>query len=426
MAIDSKRPILAKPEQFEREATAIRLYATDVVQSELAKAKALFAQSPLASDASARATIDRATEAIAFASSLYAANNSTVTPFILWATNAAHAWNGMVVPSSGYGLDAPDNIYRSATFDGAGRYRIRGTVQGAAPTQETFVVYRSLPGVEKTMTAGRMDEIAGVKSEDFVLDADGGFTITIDADPANGRPNHLQVPADLHGMHLMVRDSLADWTKALPYELSIERLDDPPPEARRSDAEMAARAAQALAGNARFWLNWFETYVQSKPLNEIPQPWRRVQGWGMTQQGRFSLADDEAWLMTLDPLGAKFFDFQISDPWTKAVEYVARTGSFNESQAEPNDDGSITLVASPTDPGLWNWLDTAGLTSGTFQVRWQSLPLSAQDEKAVREVRVVKLKDLPSQLPKGARFVTPDERAAQLRERVASYSNRLR
>jgi hypothetical protein len=426
MTTASNRPILAKPEQFEREATALRLFESAAVQGELAKAKALFAKSPLASDESGRSTIDRATEAIAFASSLYAANNNTVEPFILWATNAEHRWNGMVVPSSGYGLDAPDNVYRSATFDGAGRYRIRGTAQGAAPSQETFVVYRSLPGVEKTMTAGRMDEIAGLKSEDFVLDADGGFTITIDADPANGRPNHLQTPADLHGLHLMVRDSLADWTKELPYELSIERLDDAPPQPRRSDAEMAAQAAQALAGNARFWLNWFETYVHAKPLNEIVPPWRRVQGWGMTQQGRFSLADDEAWLITLDPLGARFFDFQISDPWTKAVEYVTRTGSFNASQAHLDDDGCITLVASPKDPGVWNWLDTGGLTSGTFQVRWQSLPASAQSEKAVRDVRVVKLEALASLLPKGARFVTPEQRVAQQRERAASYSNRLR
>jgi hypothetical protein len=419
------RPILAKPEQFEREATALRLFKSEALQGELARAKALFAKSHLAGDESGRSTIDRATEAIAFAASLYAANNSTVKPFILWATNAEHRWNGMVVPSSGYGLDAPDNIYRSATFDGAGRYRIRGTVQGAEPAQETLVVYRSLPGISKTMTAGRMDEIAGLKSEDFVRDAEGGFTITIDADPANGRPNHLQVPADLHGLHLMIRDSLADWSKERPYELSIERLDDAPPEPLRGDAEMSAQAAQVLAGYAPFWLNWFETYLHAKPLNEIVPPWRRMQGWGMTQQGRFALADDEAWLITVDPLGAKFFDFQISDPWSKAVEYVTRTGSFNASQAQLSDDGSITFVALPGDPGLWNWLDTGGLASGTFQVRWQSLPESAQSELAVREVSIVKLKDLPSRLPKGMRVVTPEQRAAQLRERASSYDNRL-
>jgi hypothetical protein len=426
MAIPGAGPILAKPEQFEREAAAIRLVQSEAVQAELAKAKALFAKSPIASNESGRSTIDRATEALAFAASLYAANSSAAKPFNLWATNAEHRWNGMVVPSSGYGLDAPDNIYRSATFDGAGRYRIRGTVQGGAPAQQTFVVYRSLPSMAKTMTAGRMDEIAGLKSEDFVREADGGFTITVDADPADGRPNHLQVPADHHALHLMVRDSLADWTTELPYELSIERLDEAAAEPKLSEAELAARAAEVLAGSAPFWLNWFETYMYVKPLNEIVSPWRRGQGWGMTQQGRFALEDDEAWLVTLDPLGAKFFDFQISDPWTKAVEYVDRTGSFNASQAHHNDDGSITLVASPRDPGIWNWLDTSGLTSGTYQVRWQSLPGTATDELAVREARVVKMANLQAHLPKTMRLVTPEQRLAQQRERASSYANRLR
>jgi hypothetical protein len=44
----------------------------------------------------------------------------------------------------------------------------------------------------------------------------------------------------------------------------------------------------------------------------------------------------------------------------------------------------------------------------------------------VREARVVKIEDLPSLLPKSTRFVTPEQRVAQQRERAASYDNRLR
>ncbi len=271
-----------------------------------------------------------------------------------------------------------------------------------------------------------MDEIAGISSENIVRDANGNFTITIDADPANGRSNHLQVPRDLAGMQLTIRDSLADWTRDLPIELTIERLDAPAtlPAPRTLD-EMTAIAVQAMAGNVPFWLNWFESYVYAKPLNQIPTPWKRVQGWGMTQQGRFAFADDEAWLITLHPLGARFFDMQISDPWTKAVEYVSRTGSFNASQAVANADGTITMVAAPRDPGVHNWLDTSGLTSGTFQARWQSLPAGVNPADAVREARIVKLADLRANLPEATRFVTPRERATQQRNRAASYARRL-
>jgi hypothetical protein len=427
-ASDGASPaILAKPAQREREAQALRIAKRPEFQEALKTAKALFAKSALAQNPDAKSTLNRASEALAFSSALYAANSDPMRPSIQWGTNAAHRWMGLDVPSSGYGLDSPDNVYRGATFDGAGRYVIRGTVHGTGPSQQTFVVYRGLPGTTRTMNSeGHMDEIAGISSENIVRDANGNFTITIDADPANGRSNHLQVPRDLAGMQLTIRDSLADWTRDLPIELTIERLDAPAtlPAPRTLD-EMTAIAVQAMAGNVPFWLNWFESYVYAKPLNQIPTPWKRVQGWGMTQQGRFAFADDEAWLITLHPLGARFFDMQISDPWTKAVEYVSRTGSFNASQAVANADGTITMVAAPRDPGVHNWLDTSGLTSGTFQARWQSLPAGVNPADAVREARIVKLADLRANLPEGTRFVTPRERATQQRNRATSYARRL-
>ncbi len=422
-------PILAKPEQRAREAMALRIYKRPELQEQLRIAKTQFAASPLAQIPDGRATIDRASEALALSAAYYAANSDTTRPFIFWGTNAAHSWMGLKVPSSGYGLDAPDNIYRSAAFDGDGRYVVRGTVHGTGPAQQSFVVYRGLPGVTKTMNAeGHMDEIAGIASEALVRDAQGNYTLTIDADPAGDRKNHLQVPRDLKGMHLMIRDSLADWDEELPVALTIERLDTPSAApAARSEDEMTRIAVNALAGNVPFWLNWFESYVYAKPLNQIPAPWKRVQGWGMTQQGRFALGQGEAWVVTLDPLGARFFDFQISDPWTKAVEYVSRTGSFNTSQAAVNADGTITLVASPVDPGVHNWLDTSGLLAGTFQVRWQGLPASVTSgESAVRKVEMVPLADLASHLPQGMRMVDKAGRARQLAEREKSYARRLR
>jgi hypothetical protein len=420
-------PILAKPAQREREAIALRIWRTAKFQAEVKKAKAVFARSPLAQNPDAQRTLDVASEALAFSAALSAANYDTVRPNIMWGTNAGHRWMGHRVPSSGYGLDSPDNVYRSATFDGSGRYVVRGTIHEAGPTQQTFVVYRGLPGVTRTMVAGRMDEIAGIKSEDIVRDARGNYTLTIDADPANGRVNHLQVPADLSGMHLTIRDSLGDWARDLPVELTIERLDTPAgPGPDRSFAAMTDRAVSTLQGSAPFWVNWYETYVHTKPLNAIPEPWRRGQGWGFTQQGRFAFAPDEVWLITFDPLGARFFDMQISDPWTKAVEYVSRNGSLNGGQVHRNADGTITMVASPRDPGVYNWLDTAGLNSGTFQARWQALPPGATNTGAVREARVIKLADLRANLPAGTRFVTPAERAQQLKQRKAAYARRLR
>lgn len=425
--MDTSTPILAKPQQIERERIAIRLRSRVEVTEQVERAKELFAASPIAASESARSTIEPAVANLAFQACLYAANFDTVDPFVLWGTSAAHSWAGIDVPASGYGLDAPDNTYRHATLDGSARYRIRGELVGKGPSQQTFVVYRTIPGVTQTMNAeGHMDEIAGIKSEALVRDADGGFTITVDADPADGRPNHLQVPADLDGLHLMVRDSMADWDVELPVALSIERLDPPAGHRPKSDDEMAAHAAEIMAAYVPYWINWYETYLGGKPLNEVPQPWMRVQGWGMTQQGRFELGPDQAWVLTFDPLDAAFFDLQISDPWSRTVGHVARTGSFNANQAERNADGTLTLVLAATDPGVHNWLDSEGLTVGTFQVRWQSLPEGSTGEGAVRGVEMVDLADLAAHLPEGTRFVTPAERAEQQRARAESYARRLR
>ncbi|MCB2047646.1 MAG: hypothetical protein KDE32_05385 [Novosphingobium sp.] len=426
---ESQSPILAKTGQRDREATAMRIYKTPELQAQLKIAKSQFAASPLASNADATATIDRASEALALSAAYYAANADAARPFIFWGTNAAHSWMGLDVPSSGYGLDSPDNIYRSATIDGSGKYVVRGTVHDHAPAQETFVVYRGLPGVPGSMNSeGHMDELAGISTDTMVTDAKGNFTFTIDADPADGRVNHMQVPRELKGMMVTIRDSLADWSKELPYELTIERVDKPDPmPAPQSEQALVDKAVNALNMTVPFWLNWFENYVYKKPLNDVPTPWKRVQGWGMTQQGRFSLQAGEAWVITLDPRGARFFDFQISDPWTKAVEYVEKTGSFNGSQVAENPDGTITLVASPVDPGVYNWLDTMGLHVGTYQVRWQGLPASVTSgDGAVRKVEIVKLADLAAHLPQGMRMVDAKGRADQLAERRKTYANRLR
>src|SRR3546814_18421864 len=59
--------------------------------------------------------------------------------------------------------------------------------------------------------------------------------------------------------------------------------------------------------------------------------------------------------------GADYIGFQITDPWTLRPETVLRISSLNKTQAKPNPDGSYTYVIALQDPGVANWIDTAGL-----------------------------------------------------------------
>ena len=72
-----------------------------------------------------------------------------------------------------------------------------------------------------------------------------------------------------------------------------------------------------------------------------------------------------------------------------------------------------------TDPGIANWLDTAGHPKGLLQGRWMEC-----DSHPVPEVTKVKLSELRAHLPADVRIVTPEQRDAIVRERRAAYLQR--
>ena len=60
-----------------------------------------------------------------------------------------------------------------------------------------------------------------------VIEADGSFVITVDADPAGGRPNHVQSTPEAHEFY--IRDVMLDWGARRP----ATELRDRAPRARR-------------------------------------------------------------------------------------------------------------------------------------------------------------------------------------------------
>src|SRR3546814_20021395 len=110
------------------------------------------------------------------------------------------------------------------------------------------------------------------------------------------------------------------------------------------------------------------------------------------------------------------FRSQITDPWTLRPETVLRISSLNKTQAKPNPDGSYTYVIALQDPGIANWIDTAGLHQGWFQMRWQNLP--AGSEPTASAVKLVKLDDMDT-------VVGPEVPRANLAYRQRSEERRV-
>ncbi|SNS06341.1 Protein of unknown function [Sphingomonas laterariae] len=414
---------LATPRQIALEASALRILASAPMQAEIRRVEALYAADPQGATATGRATIKRAAESIAMAAIQYAIGEDTDRPAVLWVVNAPHAWFGMQVPRSGYGIDNPDNVYRNIMVDGAARYEIRGQVKRPGPAELHFELRDSIPGTA-AMAAEGGKQLGTLRNDAMQIAADGSFTITLDSAPANGRPNHMQMPAEGKFL-LIVRDLFTDWKTQNPVALEIDRVAGPAVAPAPSEEAMARRAAQLLSQIAPYWVAYDNQYVFTKPVNHIGTPRVRPGGRGFSTGGHFSLAADEAWIVTLRSLGAVSLGFQITDPWGVAYDYVGRTSSLNTAQARPNADGSYTFVISARDPGVYNWLDPEGYAAGLYAVRWQSLPPGAAPEAAVKESKVVSFDQLKQALPPETRFITPAERKAQQKERSRSHQRRL-
>ena len=122
---------------------------------------------------------------------------------------------------------------------------------------------------------------------------------------------------------------------------------------------------------------------------------------------------------------SRFFNLVLMDYWQDTVDYGQRLTSSNDLQGHPNPDGTTTYVVSKMDPGIHNWIDTAGLNHPKLMLRWQQLPRDASAKEPSVETQLVSLDELDSVLPDYVKRITPDERKQQLAERLSDHNVRF-
>jgi hypothetical protein len=340
----------------------------------------------------------------------------------VWAFTAPRTWLGRAVPGSRWGIDNPDNVYRIIPVDGNSKYEISVRSHAPGPIQYSFLVYDSFVG-EDGRQAHLDTPVAGLRDPDVKVGADGTFTITVDSSPANGRDNHIEI--NENARVLLVRNTFTDWQRQIPLEVSIKRLGSPTHDAL-SDREVAKRAASLLKTATETLVGWEKSgFAARSTVNVISKPNARGGGWGYAANGDFKIGDDEALVVTLDTLGAKYVGFDLTNPWLVSLEHIRGSGSLNNVQAQANRDGTITYVIAARDPGVYNWLSTSGLHAGDILIRWQALPdATTTADTAVRSVKVVKLGELRATLPADTRPVTQAERRQLAEERAVAYAHR--
>lgn len=406
---------LLTADQKQAQSQALSLSAEAAVQAARSDALKRYQSAPPAQLADGKATLSAAVDEAVYGT-LLTLSNDPAHPKLLWSQARPYDIGSYHVAGGRYGGDDPDRIYRSIAVDREAKYVIHGKRLPGASLDFSFEAISgpALWGKAK----------AALQAKDIDVAPDGSFVVSADATAVGDRRNHLQLPPGT--ANILVRDTLENWTLQLPNELSVQRLDSsavPAPShdsvLQRAPLEVQKSIDESIKFLAGVWKN---------PPNHLFPVVRGlsdgVKG-GLVAVNRFRLKSDEALIITLDALGAKYVGIEVTDPWLRSVDYAQRSSSLNDTQAEVGADGSLTYVLSNQDPGIHNWLDAGGLHDGILLVRWELLPEGVQINKAVREIRVVKLSNLAAALPAAVTRIDAAQRQQWLAQRRKSYERRL-
>jgi hypothetical protein len=270
---------------------------------------------------------------------------------------------------------------------------------------------------------GTVDLLSG---GDLVLESDRSFTITVDSDPADARPNHIRSAPEAHEFY--IRDVMLDWAKDEPNQLSIERLGDPPSTPLLSEDEQAELTASFMLRFAEFTQK-ITGGMWRAPSNDFGLAYSADKGGALRKQvyigGNFQLDEDQAMVIDVSDGGAAYFVVPTGNIWGTTFDLVNHTSTLNKAQSVPNADGSYTFVLSRKDPGVHNWIDPCGMSQGILTLRMAEFPGGRPSDDLSAKSRVVPLSSLRYELPAETKWVSASERAEQLAERAASYRRRL-
>ncbi len=404
---------VATTAQHEQELAALELTEHPTVKAAYRSVADNWLARAKASDAM-RERFDDAFAEVMFSAAVWSSNQDKLRPKVSCITRLAHPVAGRAVPGSRWGIDNPDSVYRVIPISGDERYVIRGRVGAHRMTENYFTLWDASMGTVAVLN-GRTMEVGD----------DGSFTITVDSDPAGGRPNHVQTTPEAHEFY--IRDVLLHWDRDDPNHLAVQRLGPPPATPARTLDEQAEATAAMMAYFANFTGKLSHGIYKMEP-NNFNLAWSADRVGAMRNQvyvmGRFDLNPDEAFVVDVSDGGAEYFTVPLSNIWGTTLDIVDRTGSLNKAQSVPNEDGTYTYVISAVDPGVVNWIDSDGLTEGILTLRMAEFGPDGPTEDLGARGRVVKLDDLDKELP-ALRRVTARERSAELAARRAAYLRRL-
>lgn len=420
------------------EKLALQILKTTAMKEAAAKALRDYEMSDTANKPDGLRYVKSAADQAAFYAALYAAMGSLPDPVFFWSYASPRKWNGYTLPGSRWYADNADTLYRPTLIDVNSTYEITLHVGKTLPTQLSAMVYNWLMFEDGTLASYDIPLAAIEITDATPRNPDGSITLLAGPEPANGRQNYLQLKPG--AKQILIREIRGDGS--LPaVRLSVKRTSGEPPKPQSVD-ELGKVAAHYLAGGVVATNNITKVFgeMNENQLGPVRVRWaedagtaekkmvtdevlRPDQAVGFLSNGLFNLKEDEALVMTLKMMGTRYLSINTYRPFVISPENVYGSSSLNNFQTRANPDGSITFVLARKDPGVYNWLDVAGIPYGIIAVRWQGLthPVAGTSANGIESVKVVKLSDLKAVLPATTAWVTPAERTEQRENRAKQY-----
>ena len=307
-----------------------------------------------------------------------------------------------------WGMECPDCIYTRAALQGDESYRLYGN-RGTA----RYVGLQTMNGIAST---------ANELVDELDIDADGNFEVILSRDEHPG--NWMQIEGD-HPT-LTVRHFFYDWDTEVQSALRIERIGEAVThESDPVDPDVrVSRQLIALGDFVHDNLEFFLQFGGAPPANGfLPAIDRTAMGAAAENRpviGRWELSPDEALILEVKPPEGVYWSYSLGNPWWETIHYGRHQSSLNGHQATADSDGMVRVVLCERDPGVANWLDTAGHSNGAMILR------CVRTETAPTPVaRVVPFDAIATALPADTKRVTADERASIIERRRRAVHERF-
>jgi hypothetical protein len=308
-----------------------------------------------------------------------------------------------------WGMDCPDCIYTGAGLRGGETYRLWGH-RGSA----RYVGLQSMAGMASS---------ANVLLDELDLGPGGEVDLVLSADPHPGN----WLPLAENATTLVIRHFFYDWDTEVASSLSIERIGVPGEQAPRAHEDPRAVVARQLialgdfvVGNLDFFLQFSRPETPNTFLPPLDGTAMGAAAENRPVIGSWELGPDEALVVEVTPPEGLYWSYSLGNPWWETIDYASHQSSLNGHQAAVDDDGVVRVVIAHEDPGVANWLDTAGHSAGPIILR------CVRTETApVPTTRLVTFSDVARAVPAATRGVTPAERRATLAARRLAVSKRF-